>query len=97
MLGTREVFRCGTMFELGEGRGIDFWRDKWRGSSPLCSQFPSVFSEVVNKSCRVSECFGGRGWRWRKILKGIAPRSQRECPTIREFKSSLANIRPVTG
>ncbi len=59
--GLGGVFRCGMKYELGDRSSVELWRDIWRGSAALCSYFRSIFSFVVNKCSRVSECFGSKG------------------------------------
>ncbi len=91
------MFRCELEYELGDGRRVELWWDKWGGMSTLGSQFPGVFSAVVNKCSRMSECFRDRGWRWRKILKGVSATALRGCPEVRMFKAVLSNLRPGIG
>ncbi|KAF5204058.1 hypothetical protein FRX31_006361 [Thalictrum thalictroides] len=37
----------GISCRLGDGAKIHFWKDKWIGSEPLCSQFPEVWKELT--------------------------------------------------
>ena len=30
-------------FVVGNGRGVEFWKDVWCGEMPLCDSFPSLF------------------------------------------------------
>ncbi len=62
VLGTKEVFTCGAHFELGDGRTIGLWRDKWGGMSPLSYLFPDIFRAVSHKNCTISDSFGRGDW-----------------------------------
>ena len=42
-----------TMFSVGNGRRVRFWKDCWCGEEPLSLSFPSLFSLAVNKEALV--------------------------------------------
>ncbi len=45
---------------------------------PLHTAFHHIFDKVCANNCRVWDCWGARGWKWRKILDGFAPGNQAE-------------------
>ncbi|KAF5194142.1 hypothetical protein FRX31_016271 [Thalictrum thalictroides] len=45
----------GISCRLGDGAKIQFWKDKWIGSEPLCSQFPEVYRRSRRKLGRVQD------------------------------------------
>ena len=42
-------------FLAGNGQKVKFWKDKWFGTAPLCSSFPSLFALVVSKEAWVED------------------------------------------
>ncbi|RVW92939.1 Transposon TX1 uncharacterized 149 kDa protein [Vitis vinifera] len=42
-------------FEVGDGKNVRFWKDKWCGTNPLCEAFPSLFSLATSKEAWVNE------------------------------------------
>ncbi len=78
VLTTREVFKCGVYYSIGDGLKADWWNDIWCGHAPLRTAYPLIFDKVRTKTCRVRDCWGSRGWKWRKILAGFVPDSQAE-------------------
>ncbi|CAJ2637084.1 unnamed protein product [Trifolium pratense] len=59
-------FTCNINSVLGDGSSINFWREKWIGSEPLCSTFPNLFRVERHKVATVAN--KGRWdigiWRW---------------------------------
>ncbi|KAF5186383.1 hypothetical protein FRX31_024029 [Thalictrum thalictroides] len=45
----------GISCRLGDGAKIQFWKDKWIGSEPLCQQFPEVYRRSRRKLGRVHD------------------------------------------
>ena len=45
-----------TVFFVGDGRRVRFWKDKWRGNNALCDSFPSLYALVDSKETWVAEC-----------------------------------------
>ena len=44
-----ETFLPNTIFSLGDGRRVHFWKDIWCMEEPLSIIFPALFALVVNK------------------------------------------------
>ena len=44
-----------SVFALGDGRMINFWKDVWCGGEALCARFPSLFNLALNKEARVAD------------------------------------------
>ncbi|RVX06663.1 hypothetical protein CK203_029560 [Vitis vinifera] len=42
-------------FNVGNGRRVRFWRDRWCGDSPLCESFPSLFALSTEKEAWVAD------------------------------------------
>ena len=36
-------------YEVGKGKNVKFWKDKWCGTSPLSEAFPSLFALATSK------------------------------------------------
>ena len=36
-------------YQVGNGRRVKFWKDKWCGDKPLCESFPSLYSIFLSK------------------------------------------------
>ncbi|KAJ9673050.1 hypothetical protein PVL29_026361 [Vitis rotundifolia] len=54
-------------FEVGDGRNVSFWKDKWCGISPLSEAFPSLFAWATSKEAWVNDIWaveGDRGGSW---------------------------------
>ena len=53
-------------YQVGSGRRVKFWKDKWCGDEPLCESFPSLFSISLSKDAWVSDVWNpdsdGEGW-----------------------------------
>ncbi len=69
VLRTREIFKCGVSFQIGDGRAVSFWSERWAGSMYLSTMFPNIFEGVWNKKLKVRECAGRSRWKWEKILR----------------------------
>ena len=50
-------------FEVGDGKNVSFWKDKWCGISPLCEAFPSLFTIAMSKEAWVNEVWTTEGER----------------------------------
>ncbi|RVX13433.1 hypothetical protein CK203_021086 [Vitis vinifera] len=50
-------------FEVGDGKNVSFWKDKWCGISPLCEAFPSLFTIATSKETWVNEVWTTEGER----------------------------------
>ncbi|RVW40194.1 Transposon TX1 uncharacterized 149 kDa protein [Vitis vinifera] len=51
---------------VGNGRRVSFWRDRWCGDAPLCDSFPSIYALSIEKEAWVADVWdplvqGGRG------------------------------------
>ena len=55
-----------TLFVMGNGRRVKFWRDKWCGDEPLCVSFPSLLTLASSKEAWVADLWmhysKGGGW-----------------------------------
>ncbi|KAJ9676777.1 hypothetical protein PVL29_022006 [Vitis rotundifolia] len=53
-------------YQVGNGRRVKFWKDKWCSDEPLCESFPSLYSISLTKDAWVSEVWNsesdGEGW-----------------------------------
>ena len=48
-------------YEVGNGKNVRFWKDKWCGTSPLSEAFPSLFSIATSKEAWVNEVWTAEG------------------------------------
>ncbi|RVW61463.1 putative ribonuclease H protein [Vitis vinifera] len=48
-------------YEVGDGKNVRFWKDKWCGTSPLSEAFPSLFSIASSKEAWVNEVWTAEG------------------------------------
>lgn len=102
MLSTKDIFKSGMCFALGDRQSIDIWLDSWCGDASLKVLFPDIY-DLALKGVLVKECFSYQGWRWRKILRGIRVGSLRGDNRIRELKellqdaTSLINLMKYSG
>ena len=59
-------FLQNSVFALGDGRRINFWKDAWCGGEALCARFPCLFNLALNKDARVADIWesgdGVGGW-----------------------------------
>ncbi len=60
VLKTREIFKCGTAYDLGDESKVEWWNDIWYGHTPLRTVYPTIFDKVSNKNRRL-ETVGGLG------------------------------------
>ena len=55
-----------SVFALGDGKRINFWKDTWCGGEALSARFPSLFNLALNKDARVADIWesgvGDGGW-----------------------------------
>ena len=49
-----EIVSSRTLFVVGNGRRVKFWRDRWCGDEPLCLSFPSLFTLASSKEAWVA-------------------------------------------
>lgn len=75
-----------------DGRSVNFWSDIWADQSTLWSCFPDLADVVQSINCRVRDCYGLRGWRWRKILAGFDPISLSEKEAVADLKVMLSSV-----
>ncbi|CBI24109.3 hypothetical protein VitviT2T_017099 [Vitis vinifera] len=61
-----ELVSSRTLFVVGYGRRVKFWRDRWWGDEPLCMSFPSLFALASSKEAWVADLWvhssKGGGW-----------------------------------
>ena len=48
-------FSQSSVFAIGDGKRINFWKDVWCGGEALCAMFPSLFNLALNKEARVAD------------------------------------------
>ncbi len=89
VLKTREAFKCGTSYALGDGTQVEWWNDIWYGHTPLRTVYPTLYDKAHNKNRTVTDCWGIRGWKWRSILAGVNPVSTAETDMIARLKEDL--------
>lgn len=93
----REVFKCGTIYKLGDGKDIRLWYDIWIGEAPLSSHFPELLDRPRNKDVRVARCWNLNGWRWRFICRGSSTSrlalSRRQ---LSQLKALLLPLHPIS-
>lgn len=53
------MFWKGIMFKIGEGSQVDFWKDKWCSTNPLCAMFPSIFELAADMDATITDY-----WQW---------------------------------
>ena len=55
-----------SVFVLGDGSRINFWKDVWCGEEALCARFPALSNLALNKEARVADIWdsgnGAGGW-----------------------------------
>ena len=42
-------------FVMGNGKKVNFWKNKWCGTTPLCESFPSLCALATSKEAWVNE------------------------------------------
>ncbi|XP_020107322.1 uncharacterized protein LOC109723390 [Ananas comosus] len=57
VLRCRELFTCGVIYELGDGRNIRLCSNIWIGETPFRTLFPNIFENITNTEARISECW----------------------------------------
>ena len=50
-------------YEVGKGKNVKFWKDKWCGTSPLSEAFPSLFALATSKEAWVNKIWTAEGER----------------------------------
>ena len=50
-----------SVFALGDGRRINFWKDVWCGEEALCVRYPVLFNLALNKEGMVADMWDSRG------------------------------------
>ncbi|XP_058757673.1 uncharacterized protein LOC131630949 [Vicia villosa] len=89
-----------TSFYWGEGNGdgIDFWLDRWKGPSPLAERFPSLFRFAEPSGALISDN-GFRivgSWEWRiNFCEGFNDSVDGE--RVRDLVSFLGDATPTVG
>ena len=48
-------FSQNSVFTLGDGRRINFWKDIWCGEEALCFTYPSLFNLASNKEAKIAD------------------------------------------
>ena len=51
-----------SVFSLGNGRRLRFWKDAWCKDEALCYSFPPLFSMVANKDVLVADVWEEGCW-----------------------------------
>ncbi len=92
VLDTRNLFKCGVTYSVGDGRLTSFWSDIWLGEYPLSTHFHQIYCAVRRQNSRVQDCYGPNDWKWRKICSGFTPRSQSEEILLGDFKTFLSGF-----
>ncbi len=87
-MSTKNIFKCGTSYSIGKGSKVDWWDDIWCGQTPLRTAFYLVYEKVRSKTVRVRDCWGRRGWKWSKILKGFVPAGTAEREMVTQLRSA---------
>lgn len=55
VLATKDVFKCGVSFSIGDGQKVNFWTDIWSGQASLRIVYLHIFDRVTCKN-QVKEC-----------------------------------------
>ncbi len=58
VLSTRDIFKYGLTYLLGNGQLTSFWSDIWVGYASLRTLFPTIYDRILGKNFRVSDCWG---------------------------------------
>jgi len=48
-------FKSEIYLKVGNGRRASFWRESWFENSPLCKQYPRLFSPATDKDAKVED------------------------------------------
>ena len=58
-------------WEVGNGKSIKFWEDRWVGNDSLKNKFPSFFSLCVEKDVSLSWCgfWENSVWEWSLVWR----------------------------
>lgn len=75
VLKTKEIFKSGSCFALGDGHLIDFWSNRWCDEGLLRSFLSDIYSKAIWKKALLKECSCSNGWRWRMEMKKDLERS----------------------
>ncbi len=93
VLSTRDIFKGGVSYELGDGRAIKFWSDRWCGETSLQSRVADIFDEVMVKTLKVCVGFEQSGWSWGIIWKGLDLRGRVGRRRVAQLKEALEGFR----
>ena len=44
-----DLFNNKTSFEVGDGRRLEFWKDRWVLEEPFCTSFPTLNALAIAK------------------------------------------------
>ena len=55
LFGRGEFFFSLTSFEVGNGRSVKFWTNRWRAEEPLCNFFPSLYALALSKEAWMAD------------------------------------------
>nr|CAD1834921.1 unnamed protein product [Ananas comosus var. bracteatus] len=92
VLTTKDIFKLGTNYFLGNGRSVDFWLDRWCGDTTLQASFPEVFTQLDRKPILVRDCFGSDEWNWDRILGDETSVPPSLCPILSELKERVTSF-----
>ncbi|GAU28882.1 hypothetical protein TSUD_293340 [Trifolium subterraneum] len=71
-------FRTNVGCIVGNGKNIDFWKQKWFGNNPFCELFPNLLVKEANNNAMIADRLisnvGGPLWNW----------TWRECLSVHE-------------
>ena len=54
-------FLQNSVFALGDGKRINFWKDAWCGEEALCVKYPVLFNLALNKEAKVADMWESNG------------------------------------
>lgn len=52
----KHLFKCGALFNVGDGKNCKFWENCWAQQVPLKIAYENVYSMVRYPSCNVADC-----------------------------------------
>ncbi len=92
VVGSREIFKGGISYKIGDGNAVRLWTNRWCGEMTLQSLFGKVYNAVERKAIKVSDCVDQGRWRWRKILRGAYGLDADGRELVRALKVLVGNI-----
>ena len=51
----KDIYLKGRVFKVGDGKIVDFWKDRWCGAVTLEEKFPELFEICNNQFGSVSD------------------------------------------